>query len=179
MPRKDQLTLPLEGSSWHVTLHPHADAEGPLAGAVALFKARTDLDQRDTARVRSNLACCTSSRETASTVARSRVPRESRLVLGGNRWHVAPRPRAERERPLADAAILPAARTDNHSRGTARARSKLVCCASSRETASAVARTRVPREGQLILSLGGSSWHVALCPHAEAEGALAGAVALF
>ena len=104
--REGQLILSLEGSSWHVALRPHAEAEGPLAGSVALFQARTDLNQRGTARVRSKLACRTSSRESASAVAHSRVPRKSRLILGGRSWHVAPRPRIEGERPLAGAVPL-------------------------------------------------------------------------
>ena len=44
-------------------------------------------------RARGKLAYCAFFRETASEVARSRVPRESRLLLGGRSWHVAPRPR--------------------------------------------------------------------------------------
>ena len=39
-------------------------------------------------------------------------------------------------------------------------------------------RERMPHEGQLILSLGDSSWHVAPRPHVEGERLLAGAVPL-
>ena len=79
-----------------------------------------------------------------SAVVRSHVPRESRLVLGGRSWHVAPRPCAEGERPLAGAVPLSSAWSDHSQRGTVRARNELECCAFSRETASAVARPRVP-----------------------------------
>ena len=48
---------------------------------------------------------------------------------------------------------------------TRRARNKLECCASSRETANAVARSRAPRKSRVIL--GGRSWYVAPRPHAE------------
>ena len=103
--------------------------------------------------------------QTASEVARSRVPRESRLVLGGHRWHGAPRPRAEAERPLAGAVPSPTARTNNNRHSTVRAGSKLACCAFFRPTESAVARSRAPRENRLIL--GGRSWHVAPRPRAD------------
>ena len=102
-------------------------------------------------RARSTLACCASSRETASAVPRSRVPRKSRLILGGRSWYVAPRPRTEGEGPLGGAMPLPSAPTDHNQRGTARARSKRAYYASSRETVSAAARSHVPREHRLIL----------------------------
>ena len=54
-------------------------------------------------RTRNKLALCASTRETANAVACSRVPQKSRLMLGGRSWYVAPRPRAEKERPLAGA----------------------------------------------------------------------------
>ena len=77
---------------------------------------------------------------------RSRVPRKSRLIMGGRSWHFAPEPRAEGERPLTGAVPFYSAWNGRNQRGTARARSKLACCASSRETASAMARPRVPRK---------------------------------
>ena len=166
--------LILGGNSWRASYHSRAPNERPLAGAVSFHGARTDHDQRGTARARSKLACCASSRETASAVARSRVPRESRLILGGRSWHDAPRPRAEGERPIAGAVDLPSAWNDHNKRDTARAHSKLAYCASFRETASTVARSRVPREGQLIM--GGGSWHVAPRPRAEEKRLLAGVV---
>ena len=46
------------------------------------------------------------------------------LGVGGRSWHVAPRARAERERPLAGAMSLFIACTDHNHRGTARARTK-------------------------------------------------------
>ena len=51
-------------------------------------------------RALNKLANCASSRQTASAVPRSRVPRKSRLILEGRSWHVTPRPRTEGERPL-------------------------------------------------------------------------------
>ena len=54
-------------------------------------------------RAHNKLALCASTRETANAVACSRVPQKSRLMLGGRSWYVAPRPRAEKERPLAGA----------------------------------------------------------------------------
>ena len=48
----------------------------------------------------SKLKCCASSRETASAVVHPRVPRESRLIMGAHRWHVAPWPHTDKERGL-------------------------------------------------------------------------------
>ena len=124
----------------------------------------------------SKLACCASSRETASVVARSRVPRESRLILDGHRWHVAPRPHAEGERPLASVVSLPSASVDRNQRSTVHARSKLECCAFSRETASAEAHLRVPRKSLLIV--GAHHWHIIPGPYAEGDKPLAGVVPL-
>ena len=73
-------------------------------------------------RARNKLACCASSRETASAVPYSRVPHKSRLILEGRSWYVTPRPRAEGERPLEGATSLPSSLTDHNQRGTARAR---------------------------------------------------------
>ena len=56
---------------------------------------------RHSVSARNKPACCAYSQEAASAVARSRVPRESRLVLGGRNWHVSPRPWAEGEKPFA------------------------------------------------------------------------------
>ena len=66
-------------------------------------------------------------------------------------WHVAPRPCAEEERPLAGAAPFCGSWTDQNQRRMGRARSSLVCCASFRETASAIVRPCVPRESRLIV----------------------------
>ena len=82
-------------------------------------KIKTYHNQRGTARARSKLARCASSRDTASTVARSRMPRERRLILGGRSWHVAPRPRAERERLPAGVVAVYCARADHNQRSTA------------------------------------------------------------
>ena len=172
VPRTSRLCV--GGRTWHIAPRPRAEGERPLAGAVPFHMSRTDHNQRGTARARSKLAYCASSREIASAAAHARVPRESRLCVGGRSWHVIPRPRAEGERPLAGAVHLHIARTDHNQRGTARARSKLACCASSREIASAVARARVPHESWLCI--GGRSWHVAPRLRVERERDLAGAV---
>ena len=72
---------------------------------MALPSAWTDHKERGTTRARSKLACSASSRETAAQWrahachANTREPAD----FGGRSWHVAPRPRAEEERPLADA----------------------------------------------------------------------------
>ena len=87
------------------------------------------------------------------------MTRGSWLGVGGRSWHVAPRARAEGERPLAGAVLFVSARADHNQRGTARARSKLECCASSQETASAGACAA--RGTRRWLGVGGRSWHVA------------------
>ena len=70
-------------------------------------------------------------------------PRESRLIVGARSWNVAPRSCTEGVRPPASAVPFHSAWTDHDQRGTARARGNFARCASSRETASAVARPRV------------------------------------
>ena len=63
--------------------------------------------------------------------------------------------------------------TFHNQRSMARAHSKLECCASSREIASAVARSRLPCERRLILR--GRSWLVTPRSRAEGERPLTGA----
>ena len=70
------------------------------------------------------------------------APRESRLCLGGRSWHVTARSWADEERLLAGAVALRRVHADYYQRSMARARRKRACCASSRETSSAVARSR-------------------------------------
>ena len=171
--RATQYRMILGGHHWHVALRPYAELEVPLAGAALLPSGWTDKNRRSTVRARSKLACCTSCRETASAVARPRVPHESRLVMGGYRWHVAPRPRAEEERPLASAVPLPSARVDHNQRCTARAAAESSRAAPPPERQQTQWPPRVPRESQLIL--GGHRWHVAAQPPAEGERPLAGA----
>ena len=60
------------GHSWHVAARFCTAGERPLAGAVALYGARSDYNQRGTSRARRKRACLGSLRETASAVARSR-----------------------------------------------------------------------------------------------------------
>ena len=56
-------------------------------------------------RANNELARYASSRQTASAVARSCVQHKSRLIVGGRSWYVAPRQRAEREKPPAGAML--------------------------------------------------------------------------
>ena len=83
--------------------------------------------------------CCASSLVTAT--AGAPAPRYSAnwLGVGGRSWHVAPRVSTEGERPLAGVALSHRAWVDDNyiQRGTARAHSKLECCASSLVTATA------------------------------------------
>ena len=123
MPRESRLIL--GGHNWHVAPRPRAEGARPLAGAVPLSNAWNDHSQRGTVRAHSKLECCAFSRETASKVARPRVPRESRPTLGGHRWHIAQQPHAEGEGPFAGAVPFPSAWTDHNQRATARARRKL------------------------------------------------------
>ena len=78
--------------------------------------------------------------------AHARVPRECRLNVGGHSSHDAARSCTERERPPAGAVPFHRAEADHRQRSTARARGKLACFVTSRETASAVAvrATRKP-----------------------------------
>ena len=126
-----------------------------------------DYIQRGTAWARGKLACSAPSRVIASAVALVRVPRECRLHVGGHSSHVAPRSCTEGERPPTDDVSLHSTRTVHSQRSKPRARGRLACCVTSRETASAVARARVPRESRL--RVGGHSSHAASRSCAERE----------
>ena len=119
MPRKHRLIL--GGRSWYVTPRPRAEGERPLVGAMPLRSAPNDHNQPGTARARSKLAYGAASRETVSRVARSCVPREHWLIMGGRSWYVAPRPHAEGKSPFVGVASLPCARGNHNQRSTARA----------------------------------------------------------
>jgi len=113
-------------------------------------------------------------RETARAVARSRVPRESRLRVRCHSSHVAPRSCTEGDRPSAGAVPFHSTYGNRSQRGMARARGELACFATSRETDSAVALIRVPRECRL--RVGGHSSHVAPRSCTSRERPPAGAV---
>ena len=172
VPRDSRLRV--GGHSSHVAPRSCTEGERPSAGAVPFRSAYADRSQRGTARARGKLACFATSRETASAVALARVPRECRLRVGGHSSHVAPRSCTEGERPSAGAVPFRSAYADHNQRGTACARGKLACFATSRETASAVALVRVPRECRL--RVGGHSSHVAPRSCTEGERSSAGAV---
>ena len=106
-----------------------------------------------------------------------RAPREIRLCAGGHSSHVAPRSCAERERPSA-AAVPSKVRKPTTTSVARRTRGKLACFATSRETAGAVARKRVPRESRLC-GAGGHSSHVAPRSCTGLERPSAGAVPLY
>ena len=133
-----------------------------------------DRTQRSTARARFKLACFATPRETASAVAFARVPRESRLRVGGHSSLVVSRSCTEGERSSAGAAPY-VAYAVHHQHDTARAR-QLAYYTISRETATAVALVRVPRECRL--SVGGHSFHVAPRSCTERKRRPAGAVPL-
>ena len=124
--------------------------------------------------MRGKLACSATSRKTANVVALARRSRESRLHVGGHSSHVAPRSCTEGERPPAGVVPFQVAQTDRNQGGAARERGKLACCATSRETASAVALENVPRECRL--RVGGHSSHVAPRSCTDGERPAAGAV---
>jgi len=76
------------------------------------------------------------SQETVSAGAPALRDTPRWLGAGGRSWHVVPRLRAEKERPLAGAAPFGREWADQDQRSTAHARSKVECCASFPETAS-------------------------------------------
>ena len=65
--------------------HVRAPKERGLSPVQWPFLVREATATSAARRARSTLACCASSRETASEVAHSRMPRESRLILGCHR----------------------------------------------------------------------------------------------
>ena len=78
-------------------------------------------------------------RESERSGALACAPRKGWLCVGGHYWQVAPRSCTEGESPLAGTVPFHRVRANYNQRGTASARRKLACCASSPETASAVA----------------------------------------
>ena len=127
-----------------------------------------------TRRARSQLTCFATSGEIATAVGLARVPSKRRLPVGGHSSLVPPRSCTDGERPRAGAVLFDSTYADCSQRGTARARCKLACFATSRETASAVALVRVPRECRL--RVGGHSSHVAPWPRTVRMRPPAGAV---
>ena len=102
--------------------------------------------------------------------------RETRrwLGVGCRSWHAAPRARAEGKRPLDGAVRFGTAWVDHNQRGTARAFSKLECCASSLVTASA--GMPAPHDMRRWFGVGGCSWHVTPRGRTVGERPLIGAV---
>ena len=105
--------------------------------------------------------------------------RETRrwLGVGCRSWHVAPRARAEEKWPLDGAVRFGTTRDDNNQRGTARAFSKLECCASSLVTTSA--EMPAPHDMRRWLGVGGCSWHVTPRARTVGERPLTGAVSFY
>ena len=83
------------------------------------------------------------------------MPCKSVLCVEGRSWYVTPRLRAEGETPPDGAVSLHMARTNHSQRGTARARGKLPCCASSREISGA--RVCHAKAGCALEALAGTS----------------------
>ena len=129
------------GQSWHAAPRSRTEGERPLVDAVALYRVKADYIQRGAAHARGKHACCASSPETASVVVHS-CACHAKCSAGGRSRHIAPRSRTGGERPLPGAVPFCVVWGDQYPRGMARARGKRVCCASSRERASAVARPR-------------------------------------
>ena len=113
---------------------------------VPFHSSYADRSQCGTACACGDIACFDTSRETASAVALIRVARGSRLCVGSHSSHVAPRSCTGEERSSAGAVPFRSTCADYSQRGPARARGKLACFATSRETASAVAGPHVGHE---------------------------------
>ena len=153
-----------------------AEGERLLAGAVLSHIVCTDYNQRGRARACRKRAWCTCSPQTANAVARLCAPHESRLLVGGHGWHVGARSCNKGQRLLNGSVSFHRAYTDHDQRGTAHARRKRACCASSRQTANAVARLRAPRERRLLV--GGCCLHVGARSCTKKDRLLTGAVPL-
>ena len=125
VPREGQLILSLGGSSWHVAPRPHAEREGPLAGAVPLPSARTDRSQRGTVRAQQQTRMV---HLLPRDSERSGAPTRATRQLGDSGWpQLARRTTATHRSREASRrrSALTQARTDHGLRFTARARSKL------------------------------------------------------
>ena len=172
--RKHESRLRVRGHSSHVTPRSCTEGERLPVSAVPFHVAYYDDNQRSAAPARSTLVCFTTSRKTVSVVGLARVPRECRLRVGGHSSHAAPRSCNQRESPPVGAVPIYSTGGGHSQRGTAHARGKLACSATSRDTASVVALAHRPRESRL--KAGGHSLHVAPRSCTEEERPPAGAV---
>ena len=154
--------------SSHVAPRSCTERERPPAGTVPFHITGGDRSQSGTTRASGKLARFATSRDTTSVVVLALRSRESRLCVGGQSSHVAPRSCAERERPPVGAVPFHIARADLSERGTARALGKLACSATFRDTASAAVLARRSRESRLCA--GSHNSHVAPQSRTEGEG---------
>ena len=157
-------------------LRARAGGERLLAGAAFFRWVRANRNQADTACAKQQARLLrllhTDSKRSS---ARRACGRGGWPAVGGCSWNVAPRARADRERPLAGAVSFRwTARADHNQRGTACASSKLECCASLQPTSNAEAHSRVRRDSRprFVEAVAGTSHHGA---HAEGEMPLASA----
>ena len=147
---------------WHVAPRERAEEERPLAGAVLLLlRVRRSQPAWPGAHAPQFRVLRLLSKDSGRR--RARAPRDKRSWLGvGDRsWHVASRAGADGEWPLASAVSLYWAWADHNQHGIARARSKLECCVSFPETASAGARALHDTSGAGLASdaAAGTSHH--------------------
>ena len=88
-------------------------------------------------------------RDSKRSATPARATRKTAAQRGGRSSHVKPRSYTGEERSLNDSPPFRSVWSNYHPRGTTRAHCKCACCAPSRETASEVARPRVPPEIRL------------------------------
>ena len=106
----------------------------PLAGTAPFYEAPSEHNQRTTARARRKLASSASSSDTESADAPPLSDTRRWLGVKDSSWHVAPRPHAEGEMPIAGTPLFYEVIYQHNQPATRRARSKLACCASFPET---------------------------------------------
>ena len=138
------------GQDLHVGAQPCNEEGWLLARAVPFDSAWSDCHQRGGARARNKRACCASSPERASVVARKRTTRASHLTKRGPGLARGSTALHRKGRLLARAVALRSVWNKCRQSGAARKHSKRACCASSPERASTVARKRATRASHLV-----------------------------
>ena len=132
------------GRSWHIAPRPCSEWKRPPAGALPFSIAWTDHTLCGSARASRKRVCCASFQEIVSAMARPCVCHAKAGCVLETVADKSQHGLALNRRPLAGAVAFRNARTDHNHRCAGRACRKRACCASPRETASAVvARPRV------------------------------------
>ena len=137
--------------SWHVGARPCTKKGRPLARAVPFHRAFSDRGRRSSRRAHAATArAAPPLQREAAQVRTSALHAQAGSRSGRRGWHVGAQPSSEEGRPLARAVPFHRGSSDRGQHGAARAGGDRTRCASSPETASAVAHKRATCANRLV-----------------------------